>query len=127
MGIECGCSMPSMTSASATWSGSSVLSCRFSCSRLSRMSSRRRSPPRRSDSPGRSIGESLPSDGGDECAGHLVGPLELEPVSRALQNLELVLTCHMLRGLLSLQTSERRVLVAPCQHSRCADLDLSGP
>src|SRR4029077_9456983 len=77
MGIECGCSMPSMTSASATWSGSSVLSWRLSCSRLSRMSSSRRRPPRLSESPGCTIGASLLCDGADESSAHFEGTVEL--------------------------------------------------
>src|SRR2546423_5541988 len=124
MGIECGCSMPSMTSASATWSGSSVLSWRLSCSRLSRMSSRRRSPPRLSDSPGCNIADSLLCDDLDEPGAHFVGTFELKPVSGAIENFQPVVPRHVSRGALSLQTTKGGILVAPHQHSGCADLDI---
>src|SRR6266545_7590230 len=106
--IEYGCSMPNMTSASATWSGSSVLSCRFSCSRLSRMSSRRRSPDRRSWSPRWSIRESLLGEHPDQRTGHVVRAFELQPVAGTLQDLEPKLTTHVSGGVLSLQTTERQ-------------------
>src|SRR5205809_4515300 len=82
------------------------------------MSSSRRSPPRLSDSPGRSIGESLLGKPFDQRAGHLGRPLELKPVSSPLQNLELVLAGDVLGRLFGLASAERGILVSPQQRCR---------
>src|SRR5437016_7540844 len=86
------------------------------------MSSRRRNPPRLSDSPGRSIGDSLLADGFPEREPNLVGPLELQPVSGAFENLESIVSSHVFAGLLSLQTPQRWILISPKQ--RCGRVDL---
>src|SRR5437870_7170773 len=89
------------------------------------MSSSLRSPPRLSDSPGRSIGESLLIYDLDERAAHFVRPLELKPVSCAFQDLESIVPNHLSRGALSLQTTEGGILVAPQEHGGRSDLHVA--
>src|SRR5690348_2393546 len=85
------------------------------------MSSRRRRLPRRSASPGRSIGESLLGKRGGQREGHLVRALELEPVAGALEDLEPEGSGDESMGALGLGAAERRVAVAPQQRRRGSD------
>jgi len=58
-------------------------------------------------------GESLLGETLHQAMGNFGRSLELQPVSRALQNLEFVVTAHVLGRPLSLQATEGGVMVSP--------------
>src|SRR6202158_527820 len=78
-------------------------------------SSRRRLERRSLSSPLWSMADSLSICGGREGAAHLVRPIEVEPVARALQDLQLVLTFNVSAGVLGAAPAERGILIAPQQ------------
>src|SRR5258708_37652239 len=89
------------------------------------MSPRRPTPGRRFGAGGFSPAASLIIFGGAcEGAAHLVRPLELQPVARALEDLEPERALDTLRGGLNGPPSERRILGAPQERGRCRDLQL---